>query len=126
MPTVKIATAVGWNGAVPTPTPGAGLAVNALAGDLDHPRWLYVLPNGDMLVAETNAPPRPEAAQGIRGWFMARVMQRAGAAVPSANRITLLRGADRDGTAATRSVFLRNLDSPFGMGWTRRSTRLSM
>ena len=96
-------------------TPGTGLAVNALAGDLDHPCWLYVLPNGDVLVAEINAPPRPEAAQRIRGWLMARVMQRAGAAVPSANRITLLRDADRDGTAETRSVFLRNLDSPFGM-----------
>jgi len=113
IPTVKIAPAVGWNGTMPTP--GTGLAVNALAGDLDHPRWLYVLPNGDVLVAETNAPPRPKAAQGIRGWFMARVMQRAGAAVPSANRITLLRDTDRDGIAETRSLFLRNLNSPFGM-----------
>ncbi len=113
VPTVNIAPAVGWNGAMPTPAPG--LEVNALAGDLDHPRWLHVLPNGDVLVAETNAPPRPKAAQGIRGWFMARVMTRAGAAVPSANRITLLRDENRDGVAEFRSVFLSNLNSPFGM-----------
>jgi glucose/arabinose dehydrogenase len=95
--------------------PGKGLTVEAYATGLDHPRWIYVLPNGDVLVAETNAPPRPEDQKGVRGWFMKRVMTRAGAAVPSANRITLLRDADRDGKAETRSVFLEGLNSPFGM-----------
>ena len=46
------------------------LAVSAFASGLDHPRWLYVLPNGDVLVAETNAPPRPDDGKGIKGWFM--------------------------------------------------------
>ena len=78
---------------------GARLAVNAFATGLDHPRWLYVLPNGDVLVAETNAPPRPEEGKGIKGMVMQFVMKRAGAGVPSANRITLLRDADGDGVA---------------------------
>jgi glucose/arabinose dehydrogenase len=87
----------------------------ACATDLDHPRWLYVLPNGDVLVAETNAPPKPEDGKGIKGWFMKRVMKKAGAGVPSANRITLLRDADGDGVAETRAQFLQGLHSPFGM-----------
>jgi hypothetical protein len=89
----------------------------ALAAGLDHPRWLHVLPNGDVLVAETNAPERPlrEELLGLQGKVMAFVMKRAGAAVPSANRITLLRDADGDGRAETRSVFLDKLNSPFGM-----------
>jgi glucose/arabinose dehydrogenase len=114
IPTVNIAPAVGWREGA-KPVPGKGLMVNAYASGLDHPRWLYVLPNGDVLVAETNAPPRPEEHKGLRGWFMKRVMARAGAAVPSANRISLLRDADQDGTAETRSVFLDGLNSPFGM-----------
>jgi glucose/arabinose dehydrogenase len=114
IPTVDIAPAVGWpQGA--KPTPAAGLDVIALATDLDHPRWLAVLPNGDVLVAETNAPPRPEQGKGVKGWVMKMVMKRAGAGVPSANRITLLRDADHDGRAETRSVFLEGLNSPFGM-----------
>jgi len=114
IPTVNIAPAIGWaEGA--TPTAASGLAVNAFATSLDHPRWLYVLPNGDVLVAESNAPDRPEARTGIKGWFMKRIMKRAGAGVPSANRITLLRDVDGDGTAETRSIFLENLNSPFGM-----------
>lgn len=113
IPKVNIAPAVGWPpAAMPTPVPG--LAVNLFAKDLDHPRWLYVLPNGDVLVAETNAPPKP-AEKGLRAWFMKRAMKKAGAGVPSANRITLLRDADGDGIAETRSVFLQNLFSPFGM-----------
>ena len=68
-----------------------------------------------MLVAETNAPPKPDDSQGIRGWIAGKVMGRAGAAVPSANRITLLRDQDHDGVAETRTVFLENLNSPFGM-----------
>ncbi|WP_425479668.1 PQQ-dependent sugar dehydrogenase [Pseudoxanthomonas wuyuanensis] len=114
IPTVNIAPAVGWpEGAAPQPA--EGLAVQAFARDLDHPRWLYVLPNGDVLVAETNAPPKPDEPGGLRGWFMKRAMKKAGAAVPSANRITLLRDADGDGIAETRSVLLQDLFSPFGM-----------
>ena len=95
----------------------AGLRVQAFADGLDHPRWLHVLPNGDVLVAETNAPKRPERDEllGLRGKVMGWVMKRAGAATPSANRITLLRDADGDGTAEVRSVFVDNLNSPFGM-----------
>ncbi len=112
VPTVNIAAAKGW-AADAKPSAANGLTVNAFARDLDHPRSLYVLPNGDVLVAETNAPPR--AGGGIRGWVMGMAMKRAGAAVPSANRITLLRDADGDGVAETRSVFLKDLKSPFGM-----------
>jgi glucose/arabinose dehydrogenase len=74
-----------------------------------------VLPNGDVLVAESNAPERPLAGKGIKGWFMKRAQKKAGAGVPSANRITLLRDADGDGAAETRSVLIANLNSPFGM-----------
>ncbi|MEO7251246.1 MAG: sorbosone dehydrogenase family protein, partial [Arenimonas sp.] len=114
IPTIKIAPASGWPPGV-MPTPAAGLAVGAFATVLDHPRWLYVLPNGDVLVAETNAPPKPDDGKGIRGAVMGVFMKRAGAAVPSANRITLLRDANRDGVAETRTVFLKDLHSPFGM-----------
>jgi glucose/arabinose dehydrogenase len=112
--TVNIAPAKGWPSGM-TPTVASGLAVKAFAQGLDHPRWLYVLPNGDVLVAETNAPPKPEDGKGLKGWVMKRVMKRAGAATPSANRITLLRDADGDGVAETKTVFLRALHSPFGM-----------
>ncbi|MEX0619887.1 MAG: sorbosone dehydrogenase family protein [Pseudohongiellaceae bacterium] len=113
VPVVNVAPAVGWVPGV-TPTAAQGLTVNAFASGLDHPRWLYVLPNGDVLVAETNAPPS-ENGGGLRNWIMGRVMERAGAAVPSANQITLLRDADGDGMAETRYPFLQNLNSPFGM-----------
>ena len=114
IPTVNIAPAIGWpEGA--KPTAAAGTQVAAFAEGLDHPRWLYVLPNGDVLVAETNAPPKPDDSSGIRGWVMKKVMGKAGAGVPSPNRITLLRDADHDGVAETRTVFLQNLNSPFGM-----------
>ena len=112
IPTINIAPAKGWPEGR-TPTAAVGLAVEAFARDLDHPRWIYVLPNGDVLVAETNRPPREE--KGLRAWVMGKVQKRAGAAMPSANRITLLRDADGDGLAETRSVFLRDLFSPFGM-----------
>lgn len=114
IPTVNIAPAVGWSQGA-KPIAAEGLQVSAFAEDLDHPRWLYVLPNGDVLVAETNAPPKPDDSKGVRGWVMEKVMGKAGAGVPSANRITLLRDANHDGIAETRSVFLQNLNSPFGM-----------
>jgi glucose/arabinose dehydrogenase len=118
-PTVDIAPAKGWP-AGSAPVAAAGLAVTPYATGLQHPRWLYVLPNGDVLVAETNAPERPEDGKGIKGWAMKKVMKRAGAAVPSANRITLLRDADGDGAAEARSVFLQGLNSPFGMALVGR------
>jgi glucose/arabinose dehydrogenase len=114
IPTVLVADAKGWAPGA-APQPAAGLTVTAFADRLDHPRWLYVLPNGDVLVAETNAPPKPEDNKGIRGWFYKRFQKKAGAAVPSANRVTLLRDADGDGVAETRSVLLDSLHSPFGM-----------
>jgi glucose/arabinose dehydrogenase len=114
IPTVHIAPAKGWPAGA-TPVAAAGLTVNAYAAGLDHPRWLYVLPNGDVLVAETNGPPRPDNARGIKGWVMKLITKRAGGGVPSANRITLLRDADKDGIAETRTVFLSGLNSPFGM-----------
>ena len=114
LPTVNVAPAKGWtDGAAPTPAPG--LVVTAYAKALDHPRWLCVLPNGDVLVAETNAPPKPDDGKGIRAWVAKLLMKRAGADTPSANRITLLRDADGDGVAETRSVLLEGLNSPFGM-----------
>jgi glucose/arabinose dehydrogenase len=112
VPTVNVAKAVPFT-ANQAPMAAPGLQVTALARDLVHPRWLLVLPNGDVLVAETNAPPRP--ASGIRGWIMKLMMKRAGAAVPSANRITLLRDTDGDGQAELRTAFLEGLNSPFGM-----------
>ncbi|HEX8241268.1 MAG TPA: sorbosone dehydrogenase family protein [Allosphingosinicella sp.] len=112
LPTVNVAEATGWHGARPTPAPG--LAVVAFAAGLDHPRWLHVLPNGDVLVAETNAPPQP-AKTGLRAWIEQAIMKKAGAVGRSANRITLLRDSDGDGVAETRSVFLSGLNSPFGM-----------
>jgi len=114
IPTLRIAEAVGWPQGV-LPTTAAGMQVNAFASGLDHPRWLHVLPNGDVLVAESNAPPKPEDGKGIKGFVMKKAMQRAGAGVPSANRISLLRDADGDGVAEVRTVFLQNLNSPFGM-----------
>ena len=118
IPTVNIAPARGWPSDA-MPTPARGLRVQAFARDLDHPRWLLVLPNGDVLVAESNAPPKADPPTGIQAWarglVMGLVMKRAGAAVPSANRITLLRDTDGDGVADVRSVFLDGLYSPFGM-----------
>jgi len=112
IPSFKVPKAVGWaDGATPTAAPG--LKVKTFAAGLDHPRWMLVLPNGDVLVAETAAPPRKGG--GIRGWIESWMMSRAGANVPSANRITLLRDSDGDGVADQRSVLLSGLNSPFGM-----------
>jgi len=114
MPTVNVAKAIGW-AAGGKPHAAGGMAVNAFADGLDHPRTLYVLPNGDVLVAETNAPSRPDEERGVMGWITRMVMSRAGAYTTSANRITLLRDADGNGVAETRSTFLEGLNSPFGM-----------
>ena len=112
IPTVGVADVVGWrNGA--TPTPAAGLKVAAFATGFDHPRWLYRLPNGDILVAESNSPPRKTG--GITGWVMLKLLGKAGAGGPSANRITLLRDTDGDGVADQRQVFMTGLNSPTGM-----------
>jgi len=114
IPTLHIAPAHGWPpGRMPTAAPG--FAVTAYASGLDHPRWLYVLPNGDVLVAESNAPQRPQDGRGIRGWVQRKFMKQAGSGVPSANRITLLRGVSNTGAAVTRTTFLQGLSSPFGM-----------
>jgi glucose/arabinose dehydrogenase len=114
IPVVNIAPAIGWpEGSKPVAAPGTVVA--RFAEGLDHPRWIHVLPNGDVLVAETNAPPKPDDGKGIKGWFMKKTMAKAGAGVPSANRITLLRDADGDGVAEVRAVFLEGLHSPFGM-----------
>jgi glucose/arabinose dehydrogenase len=117
IPTINIAKATGWpKGEMPKAV--AGLGVAPYAAGLDHPRWLYVLPNGDVLVAETNTPRNEqsgEAGFSIKNLVMGWAMQRAGAGVPSPNRIILLRDADGDGVAETKSVFLDGLNSPFGM-----------
>ena len=120
LPTVHIAPAKGW---LPgsAPKPAQGLAVKPFAQGLDHPRWLHVLPNGDVLVAESNAPPKPEDAPGgLKRWVMKLVMKTAGAGVPSPNRITLLRDADGDGVAEVRHTFAQGLNSPFGMALVGR------
>jgi glucose/arabinose dehydrogenase len=114
IPTVNVAEPQPW-AAGEVPRSAAGTRVNRFAEGLDHPRWVMVLPNGDVLVAETNAPPKPDDGNGIKGFFMKLTMKKAGAAVPSANRISLLRDADGDGVAETRTVFLKDLMSPFGM-----------
>jgi glucose/arabinose dehydrogenase len=114
LPTVNAAKAVGWE-SHEVPLAAAGFEVDAFARNLKHPRWLYVLPNGDVLVAETNAPDRPDDAKGIKGWIAGKVMARAGATVPSANRITLLRDANGDGRAELQVTLIDRLSSPFGM-----------
>jgi glucose/arabinose dehydrogenase len=114
IPTINIAQAIGWRTGE-RPTPALGLAVDAFATGLDHPRNVYVLPNRDVLVAETNAPPKPDDSPGLRGFITRRIMARAGAGGPSANRIILLRDTDGGGVANIRSVFLEGLNSPFGI-----------
>jgi glucose/arabinose dehydrogenase len=114
IPLVNVVDARGWDKG-DKPVAAAGTSVAAYANGLDHPRWMYVLPNGDVLVAETNAPRRPDDSKGVKGWFFKHYQKQAGGGVPSANRITLLRDANGDGVAETRTVFLANLHSPFGM-----------
>jgi glucose/arabinose dehydrogenase len=114
LPTVKVAEATGWPEGQ-KPKPAAGFTVTAFATELDHPRALLVLPNGDVLVAESNAPERPDEGRGVKGFIYQKVQSYAGAGVKSANRVTLLRDKDGDGVAETREVFLKDLYSPFGM-----------
>lgn len=114
IPVLNPPKAVGWAEGQ-KPVAAEGLEVTEFASGLDHPRWLYVLPNGDVLVAETNAPERPNDSKGIKGLIFKLFQSKAGAGVPSANRITLLRDADGDGVAEIRTVFLDGLNSPFGM-----------
>jgi glucose/arabinose dehydrogenase len=114
LPTVNIAPATSWRAGA-KPAAGTGLSVAEFAKGLEHPRWIYVLPNGDVLVAETNAPPKPDDSKGIKGWFMKLAMRRSTGPAKSANRIRLLRDADGDGIAEVDKVFLEGLNSPFGM-----------
>ena len=114
VPLVHVAKAVGWK-AGEMPTPAADLKVQPFATGLDHPRWLLALPNGDVLVAETNAPPKPEDNKSLKAKVQGLVMSRAGAGTKSANRITLLRDKDGDGLAESRSTLISGLNSPFGM-----------
>ena len=112
IPTLKMPTARGWD-AGQTPIAAPGLKVNAFAGDLDHPRWIEVLPNGDVLVAEALSHDRPP--RSVFDYAMITTMRRAAAMGVSANRITLLRDKDGDGVAETRELFLENQNQPFGM-----------
>ena len=122
LPTVNVAPVVGWTDTAGPVAPD-GFAVTALARGLDHPRTVYTLPNGDVLVVESNKPPKPEGSHDggsgplaqAKQWVTGMVMKRAGAGVPSANRITLLRDADHDGVAELKQVFMQNLNSPFGV-----------
>ncbi len=114
LPTINVAKAVGW-GAGETPTAAAGLSVAPFAEGLEHPRWLHILPNGDVLVSESNSPPREGG--GIKGMVMRAMMSRGGAGVASPNRIILLRDADGDGKAELRTVLIAGLNSPSGMAW---------
>ena len=117
LPTVNVAKAEGW-AAGQMPTPAAGLKVNEFGGGLEHPRWLYVLPNGDVLVAETESPGTDKTGGPIKGAIMKMLMKKAGSGKkPSANRITLLRDADGDGVAEYKAPLVAGLYSPFGMAF---------
>jgi len=114
IPTLNVATAEGWQAGT-MPRAASGLVVNEFAGGFDHPRWLHILPNGDVLVAESNAPAKQTAEFSLRAIVQAIAQKRAGASTVSANRITLVRDADGDGRAEFRTTFLQGLNSPFGM-----------
>ena len=114
IPTIKFASAIGWPHSS-HPTPAAGLTVNAFAQGLAHPRRPYVLPNGDVLVAETDSPPKPDDEKGLRGFVQGMIKKMVGSDTPSPNRIVLLRDTNGDGVAETHSVFISGLNSPFGM-----------
>lgn len=116
IPTVKVARPIGW-AADETPPAAEGLAVTRFAEGLDHPRVIYAMPNGDILVALANAPERVVAGGGITNFVAGLLFARAGAATPSANQLVLLRDADGDGVAESRSVLREGLDSPSGIAW---------
>src|SRR6202046_2669592 len=112
IPTLKMPTAKGWSrGQAPNPAPG--LKVNAFATDLKHPRWICVLPNGDVLAAEALLTPEP--VNSLFDYAMMSTLKRAAAMGESPNRITLMRDADHDGVAEVQNVFLEGLRQPFGM-----------
>ena len=111
-PSVAIADVKGWaKGAAPTPASGMG--VTEFAGGLDHPRWLYTLPNGDILVAESTQPSRE--TEGFQDWVARNLIMKANASSVSANRISVLRDADGDGVAEMKTALIEGLNSPFGM-----------
>ena len=112
IPTLKMPTAKGWSrGQAPNPAPG--LKVNAFATDLKHPRWICVLPNGDVVAAEALLTPEP--VNSLFDYAMMSTLKRAAAMGESPNRITLLRDADGDGVAETKNTFLERQNQPFGM-----------
>ena len=116
IPPVGVPEVVGWpQGAAPQAPPG--FVVTRYAEGLDHVRWLLVLPNGDVLAAQSAAPPSKgnRMNEGIKGWVKKQLMKRVKSAVPSPNRITLLRDADGDGVAEVKTTFAQGLTSPFGM-----------
>ena len=116
IPTVQVAEPIGWpDGAAPDAA--EGLVVNRFAEGLEHPRVIYAMPNGDILVAESNAPERVIAGGGITNLVAGFLFRRAGAAVPSPNKLVLLRDADGDGVAEARHVLRDDLDSPSGIAW---------
>ena len=117
LPTLKMPTARGWP-AGQTPKAAAGLKVNAFATGLKHPRWIYVLPNGDVLTAEALFTPEPMSS--LFDYAMFATMKRAAAIGDSPNRITLLRDADGDGVAEIKNAFLEGLNQPFRNGASRR------
>src|SRR4051812_32029822 len=120
IPVMKVVKAEGWPGDE-TPVAADGLTVRPFARGLNHPRWLYVLPNGDVLVAETNAPDRPDDNKGLKGKFFKNYQKKAGGAVPSANRISLLRDTDGNGVADVQTPLLTELNSPFGMALVQQT-----
>ena len=114
IPTVHVAAGTGWKPGE-KPVAAAGLSVAPFSEGIDHPRWVYVLPNGDVLVSASNSPTR--SGGGVTGFAMRRLMARAGAGGASPNRIILLRDADGDGKAELQTVLIAGLNSPSGMAW---------
>jgi glucose/arabinose dehydrogenase len=115
LPPMHLARVVGWKGNE-TPTVAQGLKIQAMATGLQHPRSIYVLPNGDVLVVESKAPdadpitrPKTIVMRMVESWVT------SGGDTGPSNRITLLRDADGDGVPETKSVFLDHLNSPFGV-----------
>ena len=112
LPQIAIAKVVGW-AAGEAPKAPEGFVVTRLAEGLDHPRWLYVLPNGDVLVAESSS--EAGKPKGLRGFAASIIMKNAGAATKSPNKIMLLRDTDGDGIAETKTLFAQGIKRPFGM-----------